>query len=161
MDIIELVRFPAIRDLLNCQTLQSYNEMSPFRKQVAREFLQNAVSRIDANSEGFFHRHQGTWLMIRACARSALIILGTALQCQKLARDSIRRNVESESNETDAPNTAAAEEIWGRIDCEILPKKWRNTVLQVLNLLREWKTESKDIERLYTIMVILFTQLSI
>jgi hypothetical protein len=40
--------------------------------------LANCIYRIETNMEGFLHRHQGTWLTIRSCTRSALMLLGVA-----------------------------------------------------------------------------------
>ena len=45
---------------------------------LSREMLANCVYRIETNMEGFLHRHQGTWLTIRSCSRSALMLLGVA-----------------------------------------------------------------------------------
>jgi hypothetical protein len=45
---------------------------------LSREMLANCIYRIETNMEGFLHRHQGTWLTIRSCSRSALMLLGVA-----------------------------------------------------------------------------------
>ncbi|KAJ5816220.1 hypothetical protein N7447_008453 [Penicillium robsamsonii] len=37
--------------------------------------LKVCVNRIQQNRTGFYHRHHGTWLMLRSCARSALVLL--------------------------------------------------------------------------------------
>jgi hypothetical protein len=37
--------------------------------------LHNCVDRINKNEAGFYHRHHGTWLMLRACSRTALHLL--------------------------------------------------------------------------------------
>lgn len=37
------------------------------------------VERIRVNAPGFAHRHHGTWILIRACTRSALVLLKAAL----------------------------------------------------------------------------------
>jgi hypothetical protein len=45
--------------------------------------LQVCVDRIWVNVPGFKHRHHGTWGMMRACTRSALVLLA-AKRCSKL-----------------------------------------------------------------------------
>jgi hypothetical protein len=44
----------------------------------ARKGLLVCVQRIQKNESGFYHRHHGTWLMLRSCTRSALVLLGAA-----------------------------------------------------------------------------------
>lgn len=44
----------------------------------ARKGLLVCVQRIQINESGFYHRHHGTWLMLRSCTRSALVLLGAA-----------------------------------------------------------------------------------
>lgn len=41
------------------------------------------VQRIQINEKGFYHRHHGTWLMLRSCTRSALVLLAAAM-CSEL-----------------------------------------------------------------------------
>lgn len=45
--------------------------------------LQVCVDRIWVNVPGFKHRHHGTWGMMRACTRSALVLIA-AKRCSKL-----------------------------------------------------------------------------
>ncbi|KAJ5328875.1 hypothetical protein N7452_009265, partial [Penicillium brevicompactum] len=45
--------------------------------------LQLCVNRIKHNKQGFYHRHHGTWLMIRSCTRSALVLIA-ASKCDDL-----------------------------------------------------------------------------
>ncbi|KAE8330213.1 hypothetical protein BDV39DRAFT_213332 [Aspergillus sergii] len=40
--------------------------------------LQAHLERLEVNQAGFYHRHHGTWLMIRTSARSACILLAVA-----------------------------------------------------------------------------------
>ncbi|KAE8365941.1 hypothetical protein BDV27DRAFT_156372 [Aspergillus caelatus] len=40
--------------------------------------LQAHLERLDVNRVGFYHRHHGTWLMLRTSARSACILLAVA-----------------------------------------------------------------------------------
>ena len=46
--------------------------------------LQTCVDRIYKNKAGFYHRHHGTWLMLRACSRAALHLLA-AYRCGQVA----------------------------------------------------------------------------
>lgn len=43
-----------------------------------RKGLLVCVQRVQINEEGFYHRHHGTWLMLRSCTRSALVLLAAA-----------------------------------------------------------------------------------
>lgn len=36
------------------------------------------IQRIDKNENGFCKRHHGTWLMIRSCTRSALVLVAAS-----------------------------------------------------------------------------------
>lgn len=40
--------------------------------------LELCVRRIEENESGFKHRHHGTWLMLRSCTRSTLVLLSAA-----------------------------------------------------------------------------------
>lgn len=44
----------------------------------AREGFQISVNRIRDNELGFRHRHHGTWLMLRSCTRSALVLVAAS-----------------------------------------------------------------------------------
>ena len=44
----------------------------------SRKGLIVCVERIQKNESGFYHRHHGTWLMLRSCTRSALVLLAAA-----------------------------------------------------------------------------------
>ncbi|KAJ5664699.1 hypothetical protein N7462_011512 [Penicillium macrosclerotiorum] len=43
-----------------------------------RKVLEVCIERITKNRKGFYHRHHGTWLMVRSCTRSALALLAAA-----------------------------------------------------------------------------------
>lgn len=47
-------------------------------QQFARRGLEICVRRIKENETGFRHRHHGTWLMLRSCTRSALMLIAAA-----------------------------------------------------------------------------------
>ncbi|KAJ5787301.1 hypothetical protein N7457_002291 [Penicillium paradoxum] len=42
---------------------------------LVRKGLKVCVDRIQQNRTGFYHRHHGTWLMLRSCTRSASVLL--------------------------------------------------------------------------------------
>jgi hypothetical protein len=44
----------------------------------SRKGLLVCIDRIQKNESGFYHRHHGTWLMLRSCTRSALVLLAAA-----------------------------------------------------------------------------------
>jgi hypothetical protein len=132
IDIVEMARFPAIYSVLASPTPLSSETLSPATVRLTREFLENAVHRIEANREGFFHRHQGTWLLLRSASRSALQLLGMAIKCQLEAEARGMETLELES--------------W------FLPNRWREAVTAVSELLEYWSDESSDVERLNTVL---------
>lgn len=46
---------------------------------LARKGFRMCIERIEDNESGFHYRHHGTWLMIRSCTRSALVLLAASL----------------------------------------------------------------------------------
>jgi hypothetical protein len=125
IDILDVVYYPAIRAVV-CEPV---NELSPRLLKIGQEALQNALERITISQYGFWHRHQGTWLMIRTCSRSALCLLAVALRA-KYER-------EREHCGRDGQTFTFA---------ELLPDggKWRAAVLSVIHLIEYWKEESID-----------------
>lgn len=131
--MIELLRFPALKAVLNADKLEglSYTVL-----RLAREYLDNAVLRIDVHVEEFFHRHQGTWLTIRGCTRSVLALLGTKLRCD---RENGNRMYTAAGSALD-PATL------------LLPEGWRIAVERVLEMLRAWQDECGDVPRLASLV---------
>lgn len=128
IDIIELARFPAVQTILTSSTCPLLDGLSSVSVRLTREFLQNAVYRIEANREGFYHRHQGTWLLLRSASRSALQLLGMAIKCQ----------MESASRGLSRPELEAC----------FLPERWWEAVQMVAEFLEYWSDEASDVERL-------------
>ncbi|KAF5024666.1 hypothetical protein F66182_3288 [Fusarium sp. NRRL 66182] len=63
-------------------------------RQYADKGLEYHVLRVEINEAGFLHRHHGTWFMIRACIRSATVLLGARLLGSAMPRgweDAIQR----------------------------------------------------------------------
>lgn len=144
IDIIELLRFPALFEILNTVTVSNITDSSRRRQhseivtRLAGEYLENAVQRISTNAEGFLHRHQGSWLTIRSCTRSALALLGAKLKSQEEMKDwAVDGLSDGESN-----NVIGA----------ILPPRWKHAVLQVIEMLRAWEAESPDVRRLRVVL---------
>lgn len=69
LDCYEWMYFPFMVETIN------YGRRDPVIDEYARKGLQTSVDRICKNRPGFNHRHHGTWLMLRSCTRSALILL--------------------------------------------------------------------------------------
>jgi hypothetical protein len=67
---------------LQVPLLSHQKSYDPHLLRRARELLENAVYRIEVNREEFFHRHLGTWLLLRSASRSALQLLGMAIKCR-------------------------------------------------------------------------------
>ena len=115
IDIAEMARFPAIYTVLASPTPLSSAILSPASVRLAREFLENAVYRIEANREGFFHRHQGTWLLLQSASRSALQLLGMAIKCR----------LEAEAGDLDRRE----------LETCFLPDRWKEAVKAVYEML--------------------------
>lgn len=81
LDCYEMMYWPFIVEAIN--TVPRSAETSiPSPDPAAESFLHKAllvcVERIQKNEQGFFYRHHGTWLMLRSCTRSALVLLGAS-----------------------------------------------------------------------------------
>jgi hypothetical protein len=72
LDCYEMMYWPFIVDAIHAKPLTSIADS------FARKGFRICVERIQKNESGFFHRHHGTWLMLRSCTRSALVLLAAA-----------------------------------------------------------------------------------
>jgi hypothetical protein len=127
-DIRDIVRFPALEDVLALEPHAPLRSFSPIQLRLARECLEIAVESIEANRESFFHRHQGTWLMARTCTKCSLVLLAMAMRCKAEAR---------------ATGVLARE-----LEDMMLPSRWREVVGQMVEVLKYWSDESNDMARL-------------
>ncbi|KAH8694481.1 hypothetical protein BGZ61DRAFT_352352 [Ilyonectria robusta] len=112
VDILDVLYFPAVRAVA-CKPV---SELGPYVLATTRAALLNAVYRITICEEGFWYRHQGTWLMIRTCSRSLLQLLAVALRAQT------------------EPTLAG-----------LLPEGWKYSVGRVFALIEYWEPESPDL----------------
>lgn len=90
----EALRFILNGHLLDCQEAMYWQFMAdathgrlrhgPNAELFLRKGLKVCVDRIWQNRKGFYHRHHGTWLMLRSCTRSAFVLLA-AVRCADLA----------------------------------------------------------------------------
>ncbi|RSL57025.1 hypothetical protein CEP53_006608 [Fusarium sp. AF-6] len=112
IDILDVLYFPSVQAVV-CRDV---SELDPYILTTAQAALQTAKYRITICEEGFWHRHQGTWLMIRTCSRSTLLLLATALRAQQIS---------------------------GLED--LLPDGWRASVARVITLIEYWQDESPDL----------------
>ncbi|KAJ9143827.1 C6 zinc finger domain containing protein [Pleurostoma richardsiae] len=121
IDILDVVYFPAVQAVV--LRSRPLGALSSCVLEVTREALATAVYRVGICREGFYHRHQGTWLMIRTCSRSALQLLGVAMRARQ----------------------EAAEGGDGLQIAELLPGGWRPAVASVIELIEYWKEESPEL----------------
>ncbi|RSL77498.1 hypothetical protein CEP51_009034 [Fusarium floridanum] len=112
IDILDVLYFPSVQAVV-CRDV---SELDPYILTTAQAALQTAKYRITICEEGFWHRHQGTWLMIRTCSRSTLLLLATAIRAQQIS---------------------------GLED--LLPDGWRASVARVITLIEYWQDESPDL----------------
>ncbi|KAL2831564.1 hypothetical protein BDW59DRAFT_140292 [Aspergillus cavernicola] len=68
----ELITWPFIIYALNGR------EMVPAARALVAKGLDAHLGRLTTNMPGFYHRHHGTWLLIRTSARSACILVAAA-----------------------------------------------------------------------------------
>lgn len=150
IDIIESVRFPAIRALVD-STWDSLPSPSDMYLNLCKEMLNNCVYRIEANVEGFYHRHQGTWLTIRSCSRSALMLLGVSKWCTKAARQM--------RAECGSSRMGGEEQELLRLIENLMPQGWQSVVLKVLEMTKAWAGESPDVARLRDVIATLLSDI--
>ncbi|KAK2925324.1 hypothetical protein FoTM2_015604 [Fusarium oxysporum f. sp. vasinfectum] len=70
LDCYEMMYWSFIVDVVHGTSLEDADAMA-----FARKGVQTSVQRIDDNESGFRGRHHGTWLMLRSCTRSALVLI--------------------------------------------------------------------------------------
>ena len=72
LDCYEMLYWPFLTEII----LHGHSTSNiPALEQLAYKSLHMCVQRIHKNEHGFFARHHGTWLMLRSCTRSALVLL--------------------------------------------------------------------------------------
>lgn len=72
LDCYEMLYWPFLTEII-LHGLPSANMQA--LEQLAYKSLLICVQRIHKNEHGFFARHHGTWLMLRSCTRSALVLI--------------------------------------------------------------------------------------
>ncbi|KAH7134562.1 c6 zinc finger domain-containing protein [Dactylonectria estremocensis] len=112
VDILDVLYFPAVRAVA-CEKVR---DLGPYTLSAARSALLNAVYRLTLCEEGFWHRHQGTWLMLRTCSRSLLQLLAVALRAQT------------------EPSLA-----------DLLPEGWERCAGRMFTVIEYWEPESPDL----------------
>ncbi|RDW73246.1 hypothetical protein BP6252_07153 [Coleophoma cylindrospora] len=127
IDIRLSVRFPAIQKILSTEAPVSIDSLSATHLRLAREALESAAACIESNRPSFYHRHQGTWLMLRSVTRCSFHILGVALNCNAVAES--REHQQS-------------------LEDRILPQKWKSFLAEVRMMLEYWSDENNDVKAL-------------
>lgn len=80
IDVYEMIYWPYIAEVIQ----NGYSTTGAAARSVeffAHKFLDLCVSRIRKNEQGFYHRHHGTWLMLRSCTRSGLMLIAARHDC--------------------------------------------------------------------------------
>lgn len=73
LNIYELIYWPFVMAVLNVDLHMKVVSQSTL--DLANKGLQAHVDRFVVNQPGFYHRHHGTMFMLRACTRSALVLI--------------------------------------------------------------------------------------
>ncbi|KAL4881052.1 hypothetical protein BJY04DRAFT_218569 [Aspergillus karnatakaensis] len=79
IDCYEMMYWPFVVDAIHNTTLTTTPDFQAHHKNFARKGFDLCMLRILQNSPGFFDRHHGTWLMLRSCTRSALVLIAGVL----------------------------------------------------------------------------------
>ncbi|KAH6698457.1 hypothetical protein BKA61DRAFT_622277 [Leptodontidium sp. MPI-SDFR-AT-0119] len=87
---------------------------------LAHTGLQNHVERLRVNRPGFRHRHHGTPLMLRTCARSALVLIAAELAVQEAKRRRLEPIIE-------------------------MPAGWEQAITDVIELCRFWEIDAPEL----------------
>lgn len=119
LDCYEMMYWPFIAEALNGNTTAGIpatpesQQSGKTNNDFMRKALMVCVDRIAKNEPGFFFRHHGTWLMLRSCTRSGLVLLAA-----------------------------------GRVERirPLLPENWKASIGKVVDMLRFWRRESRDVE---------------
>ena len=109
LDCYEMMYWPFIVEAVNATS----ENTTPTARDFASKALSTCIERIQKNEPGFFYRHHGTWLMLRSCTRSALVLIAASRSTRT------RR---------------------------LLPEGWHPAVGKVVEMLRFWRRESRDVE---------------
>lgn len=76
INLYEMFYWPFVMARLNAAAIGT--QVTDTVAQFARSGLEMHVHQVHVNEPGFFHRHHGSLFMIRACTRSALILVAAA-----------------------------------------------------------------------------------
>lgn len=76
INLYEMLYWPFVVASLSSQTRG--RSLKPHYAELAQRGLETHIHQIQANEPGFFHRHHGGFFMIRACTRSALVLVAAA-----------------------------------------------------------------------------------
>jgi hypothetical protein len=159
IDAVELLRFPAFAAVmklesplspLNASTSAPLGVYAGNTRQsltrLVRDYLRNSVDRIEANANGVFHRHQGTWLAIRSCTRSALALVGTRLALQEQRDLAVMHGfgVGNAGNSGSLHGSALPDDL--------LSPRWMDGVQLVRDMLHAWAPEGRDVAHLATVL---------
>ena len=109
LDCYEMMYWPFIADAINGDS----DPLTPTTRDFTQKALNVCVERVQKNEPGFFYRHHGTWLMLRSCTRSGLVLLAASRS------DKVR---------------------------PLLPEGWKLAVGKMVEMLRFWRRESRDVE---------------
>lgn len=84
VNFFETIYWPFVMGHL--ERLESGNPSVASGRSYVERGLRYHVQRVSVNEPGFLHRHHGTWPMIRACIRTAVVLLGAALLGSRMPR---------------------------------------------------------------------------
>lgn len=76
INLFEMVYWPFVMACIGAHS--SRRPVKPVVRELAKRGLETHVHQIHANKPGFHHRHHGGMFMIRACTRSALVLVAAA-----------------------------------------------------------------------------------
>ena len=76
INLYEMIYWPFVVASLSVHS--AGQALKPLYADLAKRGLKTHIHQIRANEPGFFHRHHGGFFMVRACTRSALVLVAAA-----------------------------------------------------------------------------------
>ncbi|PVH93544.1 hypothetical protein DM02DRAFT_646404 [Periconia macrospinosa] len=124
IDVYEMLYWPYVEAAIR-PNLPSFTPAAV--QDLATKGLQVHVDRIRVNRRGFRHRHHGTFSMIKACTRSALILLAAAASLATGVSGQTRQSYH-------------------------LPPEWESAVEEVIQLNQDWQHEAQDLAKIVVVL---------
>ena len=136
LDCFEVMYWPFLQTVLNADASDSMApspQISPTVLSFAQKGLDVCIDRIEQTESGFRSRHHGTYLTLRSCTRSALVLMAVRSRYARSGEIAACRSLR-------------------------LPGSLLIAVSKVIELLKFWQNESADVSDRLQILETLMQQ---